>query len=155
MRKSAGVLLYRKAEAGLLVLLVHPGGPFWRSRDEGAWSIPKGEYADDEQPIAAALREFTEELGSAPSGTPLPLGEVKQNSSKLVTAFALEGEFDVAGVRSNHFEMEWPPRSGAMQSFPEVDRAEWFDLETARMKIIAGQRPFLDAVEALVSGRRD
>ena len=132
----------------ILVLLVHPGGPFWSRRDLGAWSIPKGEYADGEEPQAAARREFAEELGREPEGALRPLGEVRQSGGKLVVAFAVEGGFDVAAMRSNTFDMEWPPRSGHVQAFAEVDRAEWFTLPRAREKIIAGQRPLLDRLEA-------
>ena len=133
--KSAGILLYR--EDPLEVLLVHPGGPFWAKKDAGAWSIPKGEYEDGDDPRACALREFEEELG-----TPLPadaeltdLGSVKLRSGKQVTAFAVEGDLDADAISSNTFTMEWPPRSGMTREFPEVDRAGWFDLETAREKL--------------------
>ena len=149
IRKSAGILLYKRAVDGISVLLVHPGGPFWAKRDLGAWSIPKGEYSDDEQPEAAARREFAEELGQDFPGALQPLGEVRQKGGKLVVAFAAEGDFDVAALGSNLFEMEWPPRSGRRQSFPEVDRVEWFLLPAARQKIIAGQRPLLDSLEAI------
>ena len=149
IRKSAGILLYKRAVDGISVLLVHPGGPFWARRDLGAWSIPKGEYSDDEQPEAAARREFAEELGQDFPGALQPLGEVRQKGGKLVVAFAAEADFDVAALRSNLFEMEWPPRSGRRQSFPEVDRVEWFLLPAARQKIIAGQRPLLDLLEAI------
>lgn len=129
---------------------MHPGGPFWARRDGGAWSIPKGEFGVDEHPLEAAGREFIEELGSAPQtrGAPLPLPPVRQKSGKIVHAFAVEGDFDPAGLRSNTFQMEWPPRSGRMREFPEVDRAEWFSLARARQKIIDGQRALLDALEA-------
>ena len=129
--RSAGILLYRRGSAGgLEVLLVHPGGPIWARRDAGVWSIPKGEYGDDEEPLTAARREFAEELGSpAPDDAPpLDLGEVRQKSGKRVRAWALPGDLDAAVVTSNTFEMQWPPRSGRMQAFPEVDRAQWFDL---------------------------
>jgi predicted NUDIX family NTP pyrophosphohydrolase len=135
--------MYKRAEL-VRVLLVHPGGPLWAKRDLGAWSIPKGEYGEDEDPLAAAIREFAEETGARPHGAFHPLGELKQAGGKLVTAYALEGEFDVGAFRSNLFEMEWPPRSGRRRSFPEVDRAEWFPLADARAKILAAQRPFLD-----------
>jgi predicted NUDIX family NTP pyrophosphohydrolase len=151
-KKSAGILMYRRTRDGIEVLLVHPGGPFWSSRDLGAWSIPKGEYAESEDPEASARREFAEELDVEPQGNLLLLGELRQKSGKLVTAFALEGDFDIATLRSNTFDIEWPPRSGRMQSFPEVDRAEWFALPVAREKIIAGQRPFLDRIENICSG---
>ena len=144
-RRSAGILLYRRAANDLEVLLVHPGGPFWTRRDAGAWSIPKGEYEPEDDPLAAARREFEEELGSAPPGTePLELGEVRQKSGKLVRAWALEGDLDATAAFSNTFTVEWPPRSGQMREFPEVDRAEWFTLAAAREKINSAQAAFLD-----------
>jgi predicted NUDIX family NTP pyrophosphohydrolase len=149
MKKSAGILMYRRTENDVLVLLVHPGGPFWRKRDEGAWSIPKGEYPEDEPAEIAARREFAEEMGRVPEGRLQPLGELRQKGGKHVTAFALEGEFDTSALRSNLFEIEWPPGSGRLQSFPEVDRAEWFALSDARRKIIGSQLPFLADLEAL------
>ncbi|AYG63570.1 NUDIX domain-containing protein [Rhizobium jaguaris] len=149
MKKSAGILMYRRVESEVLVLLVHPGGPFWRKRDEGAWSIPKGEYQEDEPAETAALREFAEEMGSVPEGKLQPLGELRQKGGKHVTGFALEGEFDTSALASNLFEIEWPPRSGRLQSFPEVDRAEWFALSDARRKIIDGQLPFLERLQTL------
>lgn len=151
MKRSAGILPYRRLNKVLQVLLVHPGGPFWQSRDLGAWSIAKGEYDERELPEAAARREFTEETGWEPKGALLNLGELRQRKSKLITAFALEGDFDTATLRSNMFEMEWPRRSGRMQSFAEVDRGEWLDLDLARKKLLAGQRLFLDRLVALVS----
>ena len=141
---SAGVLLYRRSERGLEVLLVHPGGPFWRKRDLGAWSIPKGEVQPGEDLLDAARREFHEELGSPLDASLEPLGRVRQRGGKIVEAFAAEGEFDVTGVRSISFEMEWPPRSGRRANFPEVDRAEWFELDVARAYILEGQAPLLD-----------
>jgi predicted NUDIX family NTP pyrophosphohydrolase len=150
-KRSAGLLMYKRAAQLVRVLLVHPGGPFWAKRDLGAWSIPKGEYGEDEDPLAAAIREFEEETGARPLGAFHPLGELKQAGGKLVTAYALEGEFDVGALRSNLFEMEWPPRSGRRRTFAEVDRAEWFALADARAKIIVAQRPFLDR---LVEGLR-
>lgn len=153
--KSAGVLVYRKQGGALQVLLVHPGGPFWAKRDAGAWSIPKGEYADEEQPEAAARREFAEETGWTLAGDLTPLGEVRQKAGKAVTAFSAEGDFDPATLKSNDFEMEWPPRSGRRKSFPEVDRAKWFSLEEASEKMIEGQRPLLDRLAALVTITRD
>jgi predicted NUDIX family NTP pyrophosphohydrolase len=126
-------------------MLVHPGGPFWAKKDGGAWSIPKGEYEEGDDPLLVARREFGEELGSpAPAGDAIELGELVQPSRKRVTAFALEGDFDPAHLRSNSFEMEWPPKTGRLHSFPEVDRAEWFTVEEARDKILPGQRPFID-----------
>lgn len=144
--QSAGILLYRKRATGPEVLLVHPGGPFWARRDDGAWSIPKGEFDASEAPEAAARREFTEETGIALTKVLTPLPPVAQSRAKSVHAFAAEGDIDPARVRSNRFEMEWPPRSGRTQSFPEVDRAAWFTLADAQVKIVAGQRPLLDAL---------
>ena len=143
-KRSAGLLLYKRAGAGLRVLLVHPGGPFWAKKDAGAWSIPKGEYAEGEDAFAVAAREFEEETGTRPTGEFRALGEVKQAGGKVVTAWAVEGEFDPATLKSNRFELEWPPRSGRRQSFPEVDRAEWFELDEARRKILASQSPLID-----------
>jgi predicted NUDIX family NTP pyrophosphohydrolase len=142
--RSAGILLYRREGEELQVLLVHPGGPFWRKRDAGAWSIPKGEYGAGEDAETAARREFAEELGVVLSGKLQPLGEIRQAGGKRVVAFAVAGDLDVDTIRSNDFELEWPPHSGRMQKFPEVDRAAWFPLPLAREKIIAGQRPLLD-----------
>jgi len=149
--KSAGIIAYRKRRE-IEVLLVHPGGPFWRSKDLGAWSIPKGEYADEEDAAIAARREFAEELGHEMTMPLTALGQVKQRGGKLVTAFAAELDIDARSIRSNSFEMEWPPRSGKRQTFPEVDRAEWFTLATAREKINAGQRPLLDRLAQLAGG---
>ena len=151
-KKSAGILIYKYEAGALVVLLVHPGGPFWSNRDLGAWSIPKGEYDAGEDAEAAARREFLEETGIAVTGTLEPLGEGRLKSGKLITAFAGESEFDIASIRSNLFEMEWPPRSGHMQSFPEVDRAEWFTLDDAREKINTAQRAFINRLEALRAG---
>lgn len=132
MKRSAGLLLWRRRPDGPEVLLGHPGGPLFASRDEGVWSIPKGEYGPDEEPLAAAYREFTEELGVAPpDGAPVPLGEARLRSGKVVTAWAQEGDLDLAGMQSNLFTMQWPPRSGRSQEFPELDRAAWLDLPTA------------------------
>ena len=149
-KKSAGILMYRRDGGLLRVLLVHPGGPFWAKRDAGAWSIPKGEYGDDEDPQVAALREFEEETGVRPSGSAVFIGEIRQSGGKRVTAFAVEGDLDPAIIRSNQFEMEWPPRSGRRQSFPEIDEARWFSLEEARIKILAGQAPLLDRLRETV-----
>jgi predicted NUDIX family NTP pyrophosphohydrolase len=144
-KQSAGILLYRGRGPALRLLLVHPGGPFWAKKDLGAWSIPKGEYEEGENPLAVARREFEEELGSsAPAGATSELGELVQPSRKVITAFAVEGDFDAGTFTSNLFEMEWPPKSGRLQSFPEIDRAQWFPLEEAREKILPGQRPFID-----------
>jgi predicted NUDIX family NTP pyrophosphohydrolase len=147
-RRSAGILLFREARGATEVLLVHPGGPFWAKRDHGAWSIPKGEYDDAEDALAAARREFEEELGvPPPDSPPVELGEVRQRGGKVVVAWALEGDLDPATVRSNSFTIEWPPRSGAMKEFPEVDRAEWFGLDEARERILPAQAPLLDRLE--------
>ena len=148
-KRSAGILLHRGRGAELRLLLAHPGGPFWAKKDQGAWSIPKGEYDEGEDPLAVARREFEEELGApVPAGDAVELGEVAQPSRKVVTAFAVEGDFDPSGLRSNLFEMEWPPKSGRKQSFPEVDRAAWFTVEEAREKILPGQGPFIDRLLA-------
>jgi predicted NUDIX family NTP pyrophosphohydrolase len=138
-------MLFRRAEGALEVLLVHPGGPFWARRDEGVWSIPKGEYDAGEGPLQAARREFQEELGAAPpDGQALDLGEIKQKGGKLVCAWAIEGDLDPSGIKSNTFTVEWPPRSGRTMEFPEVDRAGWFTPEAAREKINPGQAALLD-----------
>jgi len=147
---SAGILMYRGQASALEVLLVHPGGPYWRNKDDGAWSIPKGEIEPGENPEDVARREFLEELGSAPVGTLRPLGEIRQRGGKRVHAFAVEGDLDVEGITSNTFDMEWPPRSGRRQAFPEIDRAGWFALPAARVKILESQRPLLDQLEKLV-----
>ena len=141
---SAGILMYRRTGSALEVLLVHSGGPFWRNKDDGAWSIPKGEIDEGEDPAEAALREFMEEIGSVPEGPLRSLGEIRQRGGKRVHAFAVEGDIDAGAIASNTFEIEWPPKSGRLQTFPEVDRAGWFDLPVARVKIIESQRLFLD-----------
>ena len=147
--QSAGLVLYRQRDGNLEVLLVHPGGPFWLKRDEGAWSIPKGEFAENEGGIEVARRECQEELGpAAPNGEARPLGEVRQPGGKTVHAWAMAGDLDVTRTTSNTFEIEWPPRSGKLQTFPEIDRAAWFDLDTARRKILPAQRAFIDRLEA-------
>lgn len=149
--ESAGILLWRVGAVGVEVLLVHPGGPFWSRKDLGAWSIPKGEIPAGDDALATAKRELAEETGAVASGELAPLGSVKQKSGKVVHAWAMRGDFDPSALRSNNFEMEWPPRSGRMQSFPEVDRAEWLDLDTARGKINPAQAAFLDRIAALVA----
>ncbi|MBO0883625.1 MAG: NUDIX domain-containing protein, partial [Mycobacterium sp.] len=142
---SAGLLLYRVQDSIVEVLIGHPGGPFWTRKDDGAWSIPKGEYADGEDPWAAAQREFVEETGlTAPSGPRIDLPPLKQPSGKVVTAFAVLGDLDVTDARSNTFELEWPKGSGRIQVFPEVDRVGWFSVAQARIKLLKGHRPFLD-----------
>jgi predicted NUDIX family NTP pyrophosphohydrolase len=148
---SAGMLLFRKVDASFEVFLVHPGGPFWEKKDSGAWSLPKGEYDRSEDPLGAALREFEEETSfRLEPGNVLPLGELRQPSGKIITAWALEKDVDPTLVKSNMFEMEWPPKSGTLQEFPEVDRAGWFPLSRARQKLLKGQVVFLTRlVEAL------
>lgn len=155
-KRSAGVLLYRTtSDDSLEVLLVHPGGPLWARRDEGAWSIPKGEYGDDENPADVARREFVEEIGSAPpDGAWLDLGTVRQAGGKHVTAWAVAGDIDVSRIVSNTFEMEWPPKSGRRASFPEVDRAEWFAIRDAEHKILAGQLELLERLARQFDHRR-
>jgi predicted NUDIX family NTP pyrophosphohydrolase len=150
---SAGLLLFQRSPPpGIEVMLVHMGGPFWARKDAGAWSIPKGEYAPGEDPLAAARREFAEEIGRpAPPGTPIDLGELRQSSGKRIRVWAIEADLDVTNIESNEFELEWPPRSGRTRRFPEVDRAAWFDLETARMKLVKGQVPFLDLLTQKLS----
>jgi predicted NUDIX family NTP pyrophosphohydrolase len=150
IKRSAGILLWKRDRADIRVLLIHPGGPFWAKRDDGAWSIPKGEFGEGENALATARRELREELGPAaailsesPDGAFTPLGEIKQKGGKLVAAFALEADFDVTKLASNSFELEWPPRSGRRQAFPEVDRAGWFSLDEAQVKILVSQLPFL------------
>jgi predicted NUDIX family NTP pyrophosphohydrolase len=144
-KRSAGLLLHRSRDGALEVLLVHPGGPFWARKDAGAWSIPKGEYQDGEDPLACARREFEEELGSpAPAGAVTELGTIKQSGGKQVTAFAVAGDLDADAIQSNTFELEWPPRSGRVQVFPEVDRAGWFGLDEAREKLNPAQSALLD-----------
>jgi predicted NUDIX family NTP pyrophosphohydrolase len=143
--RSAGILLFRHSGGELEVLLVHPGGPFFARRDDGAWSIPKGLYEDGEEPLACARREFAEEIGSpCPDGPALELGEIRQRNGKRVTAWAVEGDLDADAITSNTFTIEWPPRSGRTQEFPEVDRAAWFGLDAARAKLLAAQLPLLD-----------
>jgi predicted NUDIX family NTP pyrophosphohydrolase len=150
VKRSAGLLLYRSAGPALQCLLAHPGGPFWARKDHGAWMVPKGELGSGEDPLEGARREFEEETGMAPAGPFLPLGEVRQKGGKTVLAWAVPGEFDPVVLRSNMVEMEWPPRSGRLLSFPEIDRVEWFSLEEARGRILAAQAPFLDRLAELL-----
>src|SRR5215217_6907919 len=149
---SAGILLYRRQGGEVEVFLVHPGGPFWARKDEGAWSIPKGEYKSGEDPLTVAKREFEEETGSDISGTFHALASLKQPSGKVISAWAVEGEINAATIRSNTFSLEWPPKSGQSQEFPEVDRAAWFDLPGAQRKLLRGQRPFLDQLQRWLEG---
>ena len=143
-KKSAGLLLFRQRPEGAEVLLVHPGGPFWARKDEGAWSIPKGEFGEEEDPLAAAMREFEEETGARPAGEFVPLEPLKQPGGKLIFAWALGSDFDPASLKSNTFSMEWPPRSGRTGTFPEVDRAAFFNLAQAKVWIIPAQVPLLE-----------
>jgi predicted NUDIX family NTP pyrophosphohydrolase len=145
-KRSAGLLVYRSVDGEPEVLLVHPGGPYWAKKDDGSWSLPKGEYEPGEDPLEVAIREFREELGVDPPAAkdPMFLGEVRQPGGKIVSAWALPGDLDVRVARSNTFSMEWPPRSGRTAEFPEVDRAGWFELETARRKLLRGQLALLD-----------
>jgi predicted NUDIX family NTP pyrophosphohydrolase len=147
--RSAGILLYRRGEGGLEVLLVHPGGPFFRRKDAGVWGIPKGEHAPGEDALACARREFAEETGSPVADGPLiALGEIRQRNGKIVSAWAVEGDLDADGIVSNTFVLEWPPRSGRQQEYPEVDRAGWFDRPAAAEKMIAAQQPLIDRLAA-------
>ena len=153
-KRSAGLLVYRFAAGGTLeVLIAHMGGPFWARRDAKGWSIPKGEYEDGEDPLTAARREFTEEMGSAPPDGPIiPLGELRQPSGKVITTYAVEGDFDLAGFRSNTFSLEWPPGSGQAQEFPEMDRAAWMSPERAAEKLVKGQVPILSTLLEHLAG---
>jgi predicted NUDIX family NTP pyrophosphohydrolase len=153
-RRSAGILMYRRRGHGIELLLAHPGGPFWAKKDLGAWSIPKGEYREGEDPLVAAKREFEEETGIRPEGDFLSLGEVVQPGRKIVSAWAVEGDLDVAALKSNMFELEWPPKSGRHAQFPEIDRAQWFAPAEAGEKILKGQRPFIDRLLAAVGAAR-
>ena len=150
--KSAGVLAFRTKGHRLEVLLVHPGGPFWRNKDLGAWSIPKGEYGPDEEAEQVARREFREELGVELTGPLSPLGDIRQRGGKVVTAFGAARNIDAAAITSSTFEIEWPPRSGRRQAFPEIDRAEWFELAAARTRINEAQTSLLDQLETIVAG---
>jgi predicted NUDIX family NTP pyrophosphohydrolase len=154
-KTSAGLLLFRDTPEGRRVLLAHPGGPLWAKRDDGAWTIPKGEVDGGEDPLTAARREFAEEMGQAVEGDFIPLGEIRQASGKRVVAWAIRAEFDPASLKSNLFSLEWPPRSGRQQQFPEVDRAEWFDSATARRKILLAQLPLLERLDGAGTLNRD
>ncbi|WEA01329.1 NUDIX domain-containing protein [Mucilaginibacter sp. SJ] len=148
-KQSAGILLYRKAAPGLQVFLVHPGGPFFKNKDEGSWSVPKGEYLPDEDPLMAAKREFQEETGHEITGNFIALSPVKQKGGKMVSAWAVEGDINPENIKSNTFEIEWPPRSGKKQTFNEIDRAEWFDMATAKIKINPAQAALIDELAAI------
>jgi predicted NUDIX family NTP pyrophosphohydrolase len=148
-KRSAGILLYRRRAGELEVFLAHPGGPFWSSKDAGAWTIPKGEIDEGEDPLEAAKREFSEEIGVRLEGEFIPLKPIRQKAGKIVVAWALEGDCDETCIRSNVFSMQWPPKSGRQVEFPEVDRAGWFSLDAARTKVLDGQLPLLDELEEL------
>ena len=153
-KKSAGLLFYRKVRGSMEVFLVHPGGPFWAKKDDGAWSIPKGEFDEGEEPLDAAKREFREETGLVAEGEFQPLKPVRQRSEKIVYPWAVHHDLDAAAVKSNTFSMEWPRGSGRMQEFPEIDRADWFQIDLARRKILKGQLGLLDQLELMVASRR-
>jgi predicted NUDIX family NTP pyrophosphohydrolase len=153
-KSSAGLILYRLRDGALEVLLVHPGGPFWAGKDSGAWTIPKGELGPEEDPLAAARREFGEELGFSPGGDFIPLGSITQKAGKVVQAWAFEGDCDPSRIKSNSFMIEWPPRSGKQQAFPEVDRAAFFGIEEARSKINPAQIELLSRLQEIVPGSR-
>ncbi|WPU96761.1 NUDIX domain-containing protein [Mucilaginibacter sabulilitoris] len=148
-KQSAGILLYRKKEARMQIFLVHPGGPFFKNKDDGSWSIPKGEFIEGDDPLAAAKREFEEETGETIAGEFIPLNPIRQKGGKTVQAWAVEGDIDHASIKSNHFEIEWPPRSGKQQSFPEIDRADWFDIDIAKVKINSAQAGFIEELVGL------
>jgi predicted NUDIX family NTP pyrophosphohydrolase len=148
-KQSAGLLVYRKRGNAIEVLLVHPGGPFWKNKDTGAWSIPKGEFTEGEDPLSVAMREFQEEIGTSISGEMVPLEAVKQRGGKTVYAWAVEADVDVSQIKSNTFTIEWPPGSGKHQEFPEVDRAEWFEITAAAEKINAGQRKLIEQLQLM------
>ncbi|MGY4537247.1 putative NUDIX family NTP pyrophosphohydrolase [Mucilaginibacter sp. UYNi724] len=150
LKQSAGILLYRLTDGVLQVFLVHPGGPYFRKKDDGAWSVPKGEFTDDEEPLAAAKREFEEEAGKPITGNFIKLQPVKQKSGKVVHAWAVEGDIDHTNITSNTFEIEWPPKSGKRASFPEIDRAGWFTIDEAKVKMIPGQIGLIEELEELV-----
>lgn len=151
-KRSAGLLLFRRRGGNVEVFLVHPGGPFWSKKDLGAWSIPKGEYAAGEDSLEAALREFQEETGTRAGGVPIPLRDIRQAGGKIVSAWAMEGDFDAARLRSNLFRMEWPPKSGETKQFPEIDKGEWFSIDAARLKLLKSQTGFLDQLVLTLAG---
>jgi predicted NUDIX family NTP pyrophosphohydrolase len=151
MKRSAGILLFRRQSDAFELFLVHPGGPFWKKKDDGSWSIPKGEYNEGEDPLAAAKREFREEVGMAVDGEFVVLGDVKQPGGKIITAWGLFHDIEPSALRSNTFRLEWPPNSGSFREFPEVDRAAWFSLADARRKILRGQIDFLNRLDRILS----
>lgn len=153
-KQSAGLLLFRKVSGHVEVLLVHPGGPYWAKKDEGAWSIPKGEFDPNEDPLQAAKREFAEETGFVPTGQVYPLKPLRQPSGKLIHAWAIQGDFDPAELKSNTFRLEWPPKSGRQQEFPEIDRAAWVSIDEAKRKILGGQAPLLAQLQGFLDDSR-
>jgi predicted NUDIX family NTP pyrophosphohydrolase len=153
-KQSAGLLLFRVVAGNLEVLLVHPGGPFWAKKDDGSWSIPKGELSEGEDPFEAAIREFKEELGSSVTGKAIPLKPLRQPSGKIIYAWGVNGDFDTTTLKSNTFSIEWPPKAGQQREFPEVDRAAWFEIEEAKRKIHQGQVPLMEELERMVSEKR-
>jgi len=153
IKRSAGLLVYRMRDEDVDVFLVHPGGPFWAKKDAGAWSIPKGEF-ETEQPLVAAMREFEEETGLKISGDFIELKPVKQKGGKIVYAWAVEADFDASDIQSNMFKLEWPPKSGVMRDYPEVDRAGWFDLETAKLKMLASQTGLIEQLQEFLSAEQ-
>jgi len=153
-KQSAGLLLFRVVAGNLEVLLVHPGGPFWAKKDDGSWSIPKGELSEGEDLFEAAIREFKEELGSSVTGKAIPLKPLRQPSGKIIYAWGVNGDFDTTTLKSNTFSIEWPPKSGQQREFPEVDRAAWFEIEEAKRKIHQGQVPLMEELERMVSEKR-
>ena len=153
IKKSAGILLFRERDGHVEVLLVHPGGPFWAKKDDGAWSVPKGELEEDEDPLTAAMREVKEETGIDIDGDLIAMKQLRQPGGKIVYAWAAEGDFDAATLKSNSFSMEWPPKSGLRREFPEVDRAAWFTLELAKSKILRGQVGFIDQLQEIIENR--
>ena len=150
MKKSGGILLYKFSDETLRIFLVHPGGPFWKNKDLESWSIPKGEFSDDEEALAAAIREFEEETGTAVSGDFRALSPVKMKSGKIIYAFAIEGDIDIETIKSNDFEMEWPPKSGKLQKIPEVDRGEWFPVAVAIQKVNPAQVPLIIELQEII-----
>jgi predicted NUDIX family NTP pyrophosphohydrolase len=153
-KTSAGILVYKNIQDGIAILLVHPGGPFWAKKDLNSWSVPKGEFNEPEDPFDAAKREFSEETGYLPEGEFIRLETVKQPGGKIVHTWAVKGDFDVSVLKSNQFSIEWPPKSGKFKEFPEIDRAEWFTVETAKMKIIKGQIPIIESLEMILENKK-
>jgi predicted NUDIX family NTP pyrophosphohydrolase len=154
VKTSAGILVYKNIQESIVILLVHPGGPFWAKKDLNSWSVPKGEFNESEDPFEAAKREFSEETGFLPEGEFIRLETVKQPGGKIIHTWAVNGDFDVSGLKSNLFTMEWPPKSGRSKEFPEIDRAEWFAVETAKLKIVKGQIPIIENLEFILENKK-